>query len=91
MCQSEEKLKKPHSFVILRGLKGIRRFRRFRFRRFFSENTCGTFLSPIHVLPNCKKLENSNAQFWRKTGAQRQTDRETEMSGKNYKILINGF
>ena len=36
--------------------------------RIFFENLLRTFLSPIHVLANCKKLENSNAWFWRKTG-----------------------
>ena len=42
----------------------------------FFENQLGTILSPIHVLPNCKKLENSNARFWRKTGTRRQTERQ---------------
>ena len=57
MCQSGEKLKKLHSFVILRGLKGI--------AGDFFENPLGTFLSPIHLLPNCQISDNSDAQILR--------------------------
>ena len=48
---------KPHSFVILRGVKGLEEIKNF------FENPFGTFLSPIHVLSNCQVSEKSNEQF----------------------------
>ena len=48
------KVEKPHSFVILIGLKGIKNF---------FKNPLGTFLLPIHVLPNCKVSEKVMNSF----------------------------
>ena len=53
------KVEKPHSFVILRGLKGLEEIKNFL------KNPLGTFLSPIHVLPNCQISENSEVPILR--------------------------
>ena len=53
------KVEKPPFFCHFKRIKGD--YRRLRFKK----NPLGTFLSPIHVLPNCKVSEKSNEQFLR--------------------------
>ena len=52
ISRSGEKLKKPHSFAILRGLKGIRGD-----KEFFQKSGWNIFVT-FHVLPNCKVTKN---------------------------------
>ena len=69
MCQSGENFKKPHSFVILRGLKGIKNI---------FEKSSWNILSPIHFLSNCQISEKSNERISRKGVANGRTDEQTD-------------
>ena len=45
--------------------------------RAYFKNPLGTFLSPIHVLPNCKVSEKSNERFSRNCVTDERTDERT--------------
>ena len=45
----------------------------------FFKKALGTFLSPIHVLPNCKVSEKSNEQFSRNCVTYERTDGQTRL------------
>ena len=77
MWQSGERLKKPHSFVILRGLKGIRD------KDFFSKIRLEHF---CHILSNCQISEKSNERISRKGVANGRTNERTRAK---FKVLSN--
>ena len=67
------KVEKTSFFCHFKRIKGGQRR-----LRFFFENPLGTFLWPIHVLPNCKVSEKSNERFSRNCVTYERTNGRTD-------------